>query len=382
MPTITILEYSNQGEGPSRVTGREDGGAEMADGETREDELERTTEELVGLLSGKARGWAEIYLLMARVEDAALWEAAYPSMTKWVEDLARRARVQVQYLWRVKKAGRFYSAYLSRNPGAPPMDEVRIGDEMLADLDRISEGSAERADAYVESALRGEITKRRVKEIVRATAESRKAARGDRGPAGGGRGASPAPQGPTATDVIAAIGPEALFGGDERLERRLLRGERRVFQVLGEFPCGCATSDHPRRIDAVVVTNIDTGPGARGLPGCPQDAVTLHGIEVKVSPGDLRRDAKHVEYEPYCDYLWMAMPASLYSAMREDSDGWLSDGWGVLVLGDDGVMSVAVPARRNGNATMREVAMATALVRLARPLSGPPHDTQSDLGES
>lgn len=340
----------------------------LAGTDARTEDLASATEELVGLLSGKARGWAEIYALISRVEEGRLWEAGFRSMTKWVEDLARRAGCQVQYIWRVKKAGRFYAAYAARHPDAPSADEVRIGDEMLADLDRVSEGDAERADAYVGAALRGEITKRKVKELVRATATRRRAARRS----GGGAGA-PAPAGgaaASAADVIAAITPQALFGaGDERASRRLARGERRVFQVLGEFPCGSATSDRARRVDAMVVTNIDAGPGAHGLPGCAADAVTLHGIEVKVAKSDLLRDRKHLEYEAYCDFCWFAMPQSLYSEVEADAAEWLSDGWGVLVLGDQeagaGRLAVAVPAARNGRAVMRDVSMATALVRLA-----------------
>lgn len=342
-------------------------------------QLAEATDELVGLLSGKARGWAEIYRQISRVEEGRLWVAGgYGSMTKWIEDLARRAHVHVQYLWRVKKAGRFYSAYAARHQDAPPMSEARIGDEMLADLDRVSEGSDERADAYVAAALRGEITKSKVKELVRATSARRRAraamASGDAsadtighevdGAATGG--ASEHPARAQATDVLAAITPEALFGTtDERVGRRLLRSERRVFHVLSEFPIRSATSDHARRVDAMVVTNVDAGQGAHGLPGCPPDAVTLHGIEIKVSELDLRRDTKHLEYEAYSDYLWFAMPASLYSAVAQDAGEWLSEGWGVLVLGEDGRMSVAVPAQHNDCAAMRDVSLMTALVRMA-----------------
>lgn len=347
----------------------------MADGASERRELDEATSRLVGLLADKTRGWAEIYSVIAHVEAEQLWRAEYTSVTKWLEALARTAGVQITYIWRLRKAGRFYSAYLERQAArgqlAPEISQVAMGDEMLADLDRISEGDAARADRYIELALSGDLTKSRVKEILRATTRRRRAAResarAERSAASGAEAAKAAQVArdeAAAADVLSAIVPDAIYDpGDERLTRRLLRGERRVWEVMPEFPCGSATSDRVRRIDAMVITNVE-GDGAAGMAGCPQDQVTLHGVEIKVSRSDLLRDRKHLEYEPYCDYCWYGMPETLWHEVSGCREEWLSDGWGVLVLGQDGRLVPAVPSARRP-AVMRDVALSAALIRLA-----------------
>ena len=312
--------------------------------------LEELTAGLVEMLGAKQRRWADIYRSMVEVEDGGLWkDAGFHSFTKWMESLAREAHCQIQYLWRVRKAGRFYARYQEEQrvagPEVPDMSDLPMGDEMLADLDRVTEGNPVRAAAYMSAALRGDLTKGEVKRIVAATSATRRAGSKRRG-----RDES---SGVTAAEVLAALRP-AVFLGEEVTARRMLRGERRVWWVAGEFPVPSGDADRARRIDAMVVTNADAGEGD------DQYGVVLRAVEVKVAESDLRGDTKHLDYEAFADECYFAVPSNLEGLATELAP----DGWGVVSYDTASMKArVAVPAERRPGA-MRGVSMATALVKV------------------
>lgn len=321
-------------------------------------ELDAITDDLVKKLHDKRSRWAELYGLIDRVESAGLWRAGgFRSMTKWLEDLSRRAGCQIQYLWRVKKAGRFYSAYEAAERAAgrdvAGVDDVQLGDEMLADIDRIAEGKPEKAREYVEAALSGDLTKARLKQMVRTAAGARRAARAKSQAAGVAEGeGSGGVDGATAADIVLALDNPAVFYSEEERTAHLLKGAIRRFCVLSEFPVQTGTADRARRMDALIIGN-------RG--GTDQYECTLDSVEIKVTESDLRGDTKHLEYEPFADRCWFAVPAGLADAACEVAP----DGWGVIVydVPTKGVVVERAAAMRPG--VMRSVTLATALLRLA-----------------
>lgn len=90
--------------------------------------------------------------------------------------------------------------------------------------------------------------------------------------------------------------------------------------------------------------------------------ITVHGIEIKISKGDLLNDTKMQEYADYCDYFWLAIPEEL----TEDAIDYVLDDWGILVYhrnkdGSGELQSFQKPKKLN--ATMREYALVEAIKR-------------------
>lgn len=329
----------------------------LEDPETQEAqraELDAITTDLLDKLHDKRSRWSELYMLIDKVESASLWRAGgFSSMTKWLEDLSRRAGCQIQYLWRVKKAGKFYKAYADAEQAAgravAPVDEVQLGDEMLANIDRISGGKPERAREYVAAALDGSLTKAKVKQMVKATAGARRAAKAA---AAAGEQSGGGVDGVTAADMILALDNPTLFYSAEERAAHLLRGARRSFALLAEFPVQTGTADRARRMDALVIGNRF---------GTDQYECTLDMVEIKVTESDLRGDTKHLEYEVFADRCWFAVPAGLADAAAELAP----DGWGVIIYDSaTGLASVAQPAELRPG-VMRATTLATAALRLA-----------------
>ncbi|WP_455539617.1 MmcB family DNA repair protein, partial [Terrisporobacter sp.] len=111
------------------------------------------------------------------------------------------------------------------------------------------------------------------------------------------------------------------------------------------------TSRSARRIDALIVETYSTEDSY---------SVGLHGIEIKISKSDLKRDHKMQEYTDYCDYFWIAVPEELVDTAKD----LIVDGWGILALdAKSGSISPVVHAKRH-DAIFRDMTMSTALNKL------------------
>ena len=80
-------------------------------------------------------------------------------------------------------------------------------------------------------------------------------------------------------------------------------------QLLTEFPVFTGTSRHSRRIDLFCAENITTE--------YPWN-LNLHGVEIKISKGDLLNDHKYTEYSEFVDYLWLAVPQDLQEIAEQN----------------------------------------------------------------
>lgn len=333
-------------------------------------ELEAITTEVCGLLRGGSRRWSDIYLAMAHVQRDELWKVKYHSFTDWVKNVAKEAKIQVSYLWRVRKAGAFYAEYAERAAAAgvahKALSEVEYGDEMLADVARICGKDKARADRIMAKITSGQLSKSDIKKMLKTVRTARDAA--------ASQGADDARESSetdevkqakaAAEDILLAITPDALLGTDvlDNLPAPL-DSERRIFDVLPEFPVKTGTSDHARRMDALVTTNI----GVDDIHGCDQYGVVLHCVEIKVSKYDLMNDEKHLDYMPFADFCWLAVPAELAAEAEKLAE---PEGWGVLTYDSEtDVLKPSLKAPRNANAVMRERAVETVLVKRLAALS-------------
>lgn len=313
-------------------------------------ELDEIESDLLHKLHDKRSRWSELYMLMDKVESGSLWRAGgFSSMTKWLEHLARLAGCQIQYLWRVKKAGKFYKAYADAEQAAgrvvAPVDEVRLGDEMLADLDRISDGKPERAREYVAAALGGTLTKAKVKQMVKATASAKRTAKAAGKEQGGGV------DGVTAADIMLALNNPGLFVEEwgEFVDEHHSRDGH--FTILAEFPVQTGTSDHARRMDALAISQLTC---------IDMYSVGLDMVEIKVTENDLRRDTKHLEYEPFVDRCWFAVPLGLKDAALDAAP----EGWGVIIYYSDKKWARVARRAEKLPGVMRSTTIATALGKM------------------
>lgn len=344
-------------------------------------ELEAITTEVCGLLRGGSRRWSDIYLAMAHVQRDELWKVKYHSFTDWVKNVAKEAKIQVSYLWRVRKAGAFYAEYAERAAAAgvahKALSEVEYGDEMLADVARICGKDKARADRIMAKITAGQLSKADIKKMLKTVRTARDAAASQE--ADGTREQSETDEvkqaKAAAEDILLAITPDALLGSEvlDNLPQQL-GSERRIFDVLPEFPVKAGTSDHARRMDALVTTNI----GVDDVHGCDQYGVVLHCVEIKVSKYDLVNDDKNLDYMPFADFCWLAVPAELAADAEKMAK---TDGWGVLSYDSEiDVLKPLLKAPRNANAVMRERAVETVLVkRLATMTRAVPNTANAGL---
>ena len=119
-----------------------------------------------------------------------------------------------------------------------------------------------------------------------------------------------------------------------------------IYRALSEFPVETGDSQRVRRIDAFVVENITSAE--------PKE-MTLRGIEIKISKGDLLRDEKMSEYANYCDYFYVAVPPEL----KDDALSIMAPGWGLLLIQYDSIIVEKEAQQLSG--ILRNEALSTAL---------------------
>lgn len=333
------------------------------DGSRTFDELDS---HIVRELRGETDGltWTTLAAEINEVEARELWRQADPplrSMNAWVDSVCKRTGRVASYIYRIKKAARTYAGYAERKRAAGqepvPLSDVTVTDRTLSEAATVCGRNHGRLDAMVDSLLDGQTRPAEVTRMLKHKTE-RDRARGRKPPANARERDERAAAAPgedevrqaTADEIVDAIVPETFYGAGE-LGGFLYRGARRVFDVFPEFPVKTGGASRARRIDALVVSNVADADS--------QYEVRLAGIEVKVAKSDLVRDEKHIEYEPYVDASYFAVPAELEADAREV----LPDGWGLFVYAH-GKLTMEEPARHM-RGEMREVTLATLVVRLA-----------------
>lgn len=303
----------------------------------------------------KTRNWIDVYELLNEIEKKRMWAPRYSSMTECIGRLAPRLGCSQQYLWRVKKAGRFYEKYKKHEEGCSrkpvEMRDLPVGDEILADLDRLSAGDAERASQYMQQVLDRQLSKNQIKGMVRAAAAvkrgvsrgetgyHRKRARSESTAERQGTGNNVAmpkvdemdalQRSQLVADMVAGLTVETFFNQDDRNDQSLFpfeqrhRGpERRIFQVIPDFSFDDLTRSEnpPASAHLLVVTNIDCD--------YPQD-VHMYAVEIRTTHEELRcmDSAEPFGIDAFVDGHCMAVPKEL----EQEAKARLPQGWGMLV---------------------------------------------------
>jgi len=351
----------------------------MAEGQV--DILERIERQLAELVGADRKSWVQIYRLLDEVEREELYKAGYPSYTAWVNAIAERMQVHVSLLWMRKKAGRFYAEYEQRQQAkgqaVPSMEEISVSPDNFILVEKIAGKNDRVADELMDKVIAGDLKRSDLKnawatvkadradnnqQVTLRNGNDRK--RGlEQEQEDAGRDEDSVAEQPEdedsavgkikATDIMVALNHQRdwinVDAGQEGT-RQINPYVMPKYKVLPEFPVETGTTRHARRVDAMVLETI-TAKAANEL--------VLHGIEIKVSKGDLLNDDKMQEYTSFCDCFWLAVPAGLEPYVKQVA---LPE-WGLLVVDKDGNIHVAWTAKHRPGAC-REESIRLALIKL------------------
>lgn len=327
-------------------------------------DLQTVETELMSCMDSDKRTWIKMYRLMTLVETENLYKQdGLRSFTAWVNRMASRTGTHVSVLWSRLNAGRSYEAFERRarqsGKSVPSLDDLpgTVSPESLSLCRKVGGTDTTEVDQLMTKVLEGTLTREDLREASRAKRRSESASAAESiGTFGSTRTPGAVEQSADSTESTGLIGltelteltgltdsagsitaaeivtalrrSDWLAGISSRPAERDGRGSRfvpPVYHVLTEVAAASGTTHHSRQIDAVVAENITCDHHSKKL--------ILHGIEIKVSESDLRRDHKMAEYVPYVDLFWLAVPdtPTLLDAVE---DVRLPE-WGVLVVTDD-----------------------------------------------
>ena len=346
--------------------------------------LDELVDELDKKTKKKTRNWVDVYMLLDRVEKEGMWTSEYKSMTACIKGLAKRLGCSQQYLWRVRKAGRFYQKYeeyekKERIPVTKPLRELHVGDEILASLDRLSAGDMDRASQYMHQVLEGDLTKNQIKGMLRAAMAVKRASASRDGEQGGGASNHGATmkqymmeqyvatkvddldavhRSQLVADMVVGVTAKSLLSGD------FASGDydRRTFQVLPDFPFDeltRSTDIPPASSSLLVITNMDSGD--------PQ-MVHAYAVDIRTTYEEIRQ-MRSSRIDEFVDGHCLAVPEEFEQEARE----CLPQRWSMMVWHKNesgGGEYDDVPRRldpwpmRNGESRERTLSM--ALLRLAQ----------------
>lgn len=326
---------------------------------TSTESLEDIENKIIALSRQDANHWAEMAQLMITVQDKKLYSEENRSFTQWVRGLADRAKVHESLLWRRLKAGRYYLKMQEIISTLPDMSTVRISPDNFVLVKDIVGSNIEEGKKLIQKVLDGTMTRKDLKAAKFAIIKQREADGIKRAANGYERQQLEAdPEkiselsiqtGITASKILLTLQQNSdwLPTIDSNESEKFMREKYKfIYRTLSEFPVETGDSQRVRRIDAFVVENITSRE--------PKD-MTLRGIEIKISKGDLLRDEKMSEYANYCDYFYVAVPPELKNVALSI----MAPSWGLLLIQDE-LIEVAKEAQRLPG-VLRNEALSTAL---------------------
>ena len=321
--------------------------------------LEDIENEIIALSRQDANHWAEMAKLMITVQDKKLYSEENRSFTQWVRGLADRAKVHESLLWRRLKAGRYYLKMQEIVSTLPDMSTVRMSPDNFVLVKDIVGSNIEEGKKLIQKVLDGTMTRKDLKAAKFAIIKQREADGIKRAANGYERQQLEAdPEkvselsiqtGITASKILLTLQQNSdwLSTINSNESEKFMREKYKfIYRTLSEFPVETGDSQRVRRIDAFVIENITSRD--------PKD-MTLRGIEIKISKGDLLRDEKMSEYANYCDYFYVAVPPEL----KDDARSIMSPEWGLLLIQDDSIIVEKEAQQLSG--ILRNEALSTAL---------------------
>lgn len=321
--------------------------------------LESIENKIIALSQQDANRWSEMAQLMMTVQDKKLYAKEAASFSQWIRNLSERAKVHESLLWRRLKAGRFYLKIKKAEPTLPDMGTVKISPDNFVLIKDIVGTNIEEAKKLIKKVLDGTMTRKDLKATKFAVLKQRESEGIKRAANGYERQQQETDAqkvsdlsiqtGITAAKILLTIQQHSdwLPPLDMSESEKYMRDKyKSIYRVLSEFPVETGDSRRVRRIDAFIVENITSHE--------PKD-MTLRGIEIKISRGDLLRDEKMSEYALYCDYFYVAIPPEL----KDDALSIMSPEWGLLLIQGESIFVEKEAKQLPG--IMRNEALSTAL---------------------
>lgn len=332
-------------------------------------EIVKIQKELKQLVEQDKNSWARFYTLMKRVEDEQLYkELDFKSFTAWLKDFAMNNKIHESVLWNKKKAGKVYERYVEtkKEQGieVPKIEDANVGVDSLVLLDKISKKNAELGAELTEKAINKEITRADlrnayktirgdlkkdtvVKNPIKVIEEDNKLHEDGNGDI---INIEANTDNVTATNIVMALNSHVWLGEKEAVKGFRGRFVERKYKALTEFPVYTGTTKKSRRIDVLVAENISIEEHYN---------LQLHGIEIKVSKGDLLNDTKYTEYAEFVNKLWIAVPKNLVAVCIKNTPKNI----GIMYL-EDGQIKVKRQAQEFDPIEKKQQALTTLALKL------------------
>lgn len=320
-------------------------------------DLQTAEQNLIALLNQDKNNWVQIYRLMDQVDREKAYTATSKSFTQWVNALADKVKVHVSLLWARKKAGAAYDEYVRRAESkgikAAPLEDLNVSPDNINLVTKIAGSNDAVADDLIQKVANNELHRADLKKAWSEVKYER--IRHGISPTRTSRHAENVEQSISMTDTIQL----AISGGSSWLAKTIdgySESTSCMYKALTELAVRTGTSRSARRIDVAVLENL-TNSMIHG-----NHDLTFHGIEIKISKGDLQHDTKMQEYTDYCDYFWLAVPEEL----QHEAEEYILDDWGILIYhrNEDGTGELQCIRKPNRlDAPMREFALVEAIKR-------------------
>lgn len=325
-------------------------------------EIVKIQKELKQLVEQDKNSWAKFYTLMKKVEDEELYkELKLNSFTAWVKKFAMDNKIHESVLWNKKKAGKVYERYIEtkkeQGVEVPKIEDANVGVDSLVLLDKISKKNADLGAELTEKAINKEITRadlRNAYKTVRGDLKKKDNTDNKLHEENNNtiinnieNSKKDDIDNVTATNIVMALNNHNWLGDKEVVKGFRGRFIERKYKAFTEFPVYTGTTKHSRRIDVLVAENISIEEHYN---------LQLHGIEIKVSKGDLLNDTKYTEYAEFVNKLWIAVPKYLVKECIKNTPKNI----GILYL-EDGAIKVKRQAQELKPECLKEALTTLAL---------------------
>jgi hypothetical protein len=312
------------------------------------------TDTLSALVAARNASWADLGLLLDRVDTTGAWKASARSFTDWVRGQSPALGLREASLWRYLAAVRYYRSLAESTPGSAPMpalDSVahRVSPENLEILAKVSRvAPADVTTRLTDRVLAGTLNREALRQTWRAyrPALAGRTARG--------RGVrAPRVNWSDPTQYGALLAAETLTSLAQNPTDWLGDTMPDLLELFTPVEFVPAGQSAPIRFDAVVALRERRG-----------DPLRFHGVEVRGPDTPPLKGARLDRLLGACDYLWLALHELAAPPGRQA----VPEGVGLIFVGTDGV-KVLRPAVRSAASGVLTGSLASEL--LARKLQRP-----------
>lgn len=349
-------------------------------------ELLEIEKKLNVLVEVDKQNWSNFYLLLKKIEDEELWREGYKTFTAWIKHFAHVSKLQESVLWNRKRAGEIYQNYYSRKvqkqEEVADITEVEVAQDTLILIQKIAKDDVELQDELTDKAINKELKKKDLQQayrIIKSQKDKERKLKEELAQIRAKKVSNVVAAvddiannedkiendieklrntTATALDISNALNnnewlsvykQKTEYDEEKTLERFKKFYEKSKYSTFTEFPVYLGTTRHSRRVDVLICENITS----------ERYNLNLHGIEIKVSKGDLEGDHKYTEYAEFVDYLWLAVPDELVKVAKETK----LHKCGILVITQDKEIKVVEKAEKL-NPVMREKCLEKLALKL------------------